>query len=64
MDAAGYITPEEVRLALRKLHSDDVETNPEKALRRFSLHTKTWPPGARSRLCMEAMSGCSARQAY
>ena len=33
MDAAGYITPEEVRLALRKLHSDDVETNSEKALR-------------------------------
>ena len=33
MDASGYITPEEVRLAVRKLHSDDVETNPEKALR-------------------------------
>jgi hypothetical protein len=33
MDAAGYVTPEEVRLALRKLHSEDVETNPEKALR-------------------------------
>ena len=33
MDAAGYITPEEVRLALRKLHSEDTETNPEKALR-------------------------------
>ena len=32
MDASGYITPEEVRLALRKLHSDDVETNPENAL--------------------------------
>jgi hypothetical protein len=33
MDAAGYVTPEEVRLALRKLYSEDVETNPEKALR-------------------------------
>jgi hypothetical protein len=33
MDAAGYVTPEEVRLALRKLHSEDTETNPEKALR-------------------------------
>ena len=33
MDAAGYITPDEVRLALRKLHSEDVETNPELALR-------------------------------
>ena len=32
MDAAGYVTPEEVRLALRKLHSEDIETNPEKAL--------------------------------
>lgn len=33
MDSAGYITPEEARLALRKLHSEDIETNPEKALR-------------------------------
>jgi hypothetical protein len=33
MDAAGYITPDEVRLALRKLHSEDAETNPELALR-------------------------------
>jgi hypothetical protein len=33
MDAAGNVTPEEVRLALRKLHSEDIETNPEKALR-------------------------------
>jgi cytoskeletal protein RodZ len=33
MDAAGYVTPEEVRLALRKLHSEDIETNPKKALR-------------------------------
>ena len=33
MDAAGYVTPEEVRLALRKLHSEDTETNPEMALR-------------------------------
>ena len=33
MDAAGYVTPKEVRLTLRKLHSEDIETNPEKALR-------------------------------
>jgi hypothetical protein len=33
MDSAGHITPEEVRQALRKLHSEDIETNPEKALR-------------------------------
>ena len=33
MDAAGYVTPEEVRLALQKVHSEDIETNPEKALR-------------------------------
>ena len=34
MDATGYVTPKDVRLALRKLHSEDIETNPEKALRR------------------------------
>jgi hypothetical protein len=33
MDGAGYITPDEVRLALHKLHAEDVETNPELALR-------------------------------
>ena len=33
MDAAGYVTLEEVRLTLRKLHSEDIETNPKKALR-------------------------------
>ena len=33
MKAADYITPEEVRQELRKLHSEDVETNPELALR-------------------------------
>jgi hypothetical protein len=33
MDTAGYVTPEKVHLALRKLHSEDIETNPEKALR-------------------------------
>ena len=33
MDAEGYVTPEEMRLALRKLHSEDIESNPEKALR-------------------------------
>lgn len=33
MDTVGYITPEEARLALRKLHSEDTETNPDMALR-------------------------------
>ena len=48
MDATGYITPEEVRLALRKLHSDDVETNPEKALR-SALANDLKPVDARGR---------------
>jgi hypothetical protein len=48
MDAASYVTPEEVRLALRKLHSDDVETNPEKALR-SSLADDLKPVDARGR---------------
>ena len=48
MDATGYITPEEVRLALRKLHSDDVETNPEKALR-SALADDLKPVDARGR---------------
>ena len=48
MDAAGYVTPEEVRLALRKLHSDDVETNPEKALR-SALANDLKPVDARGR---------------
>ena len=48
MDAAGYVTPEEVRLALRKLHSDDVETNPEKALR-STLADDLKPVDARGR---------------
>jgi len=33
MNATCYITPEEARLALRKLHSKDTESNPELALR-------------------------------
>ena len=33
MEPAGYVTPEEVRLALQKVHSEGIETNPEKALR-------------------------------
>ena len=33
MNANGYITPEDARLALWKLHSEDTETNPELALR-------------------------------
>ena len=48
MDAAGYVTPEEVRLALRKLRSDDVETNPEKALR-SALADDLKPVDARGR---------------
>lgn len=48
MDDAGYITPEEVRLALRKLHSEDVETNPELALR-STLADDLKPVDARGR---------------
>jgi hypothetical protein len=48
MDATGYINPEEVRLALRKLHSNDVETNPEKALR-SALADDLKPVDARGR---------------
>ena len=48
MDAAGYITPEEVRLALRKLHSEDTETNPELALR-SALADDLKPVDARGR---------------
>jgi hypothetical protein len=33
MDSAGYITPEEVRRAMRRLHSEDLETDIGKALR-------------------------------
>ena len=48
MEVAGYITPEEIRLALRKLHSEDVETNPEKALR-TALADELNPVDARGR---------------
>jgi len=48
MDAAGYTTPEEVRLALWKLHSEDVETNPEMALR-AALADDLKPVDARGR---------------
>jgi hypothetical protein len=48
MDAAGYITPEEVRLALRKLHSEDTETNTEMALR-HALAGDLKPVDARGR---------------
>jgi hypothetical protein len=48
MDAAGYITPEEVRLALRKVHSEDTETNPEMALR-HALADDLRPVDARGR---------------
>jgi hypothetical protein len=33
MNATGYITPEEVRQGLRRLHFEDAESNPELALR-------------------------------
>ena len=48
MDASGYITPEEVRLALRKVHSEDTETNPEMALRQ-ALADDLKPVDARGR---------------
>ena len=48
MDAAGYITPEDVCLALRKLHSEDTETNPEMALR-HALADDLKPVDARGR---------------
>jgi hypothetical protein len=48
MNAAGYITPDEVRLALRKLHSEDAETNPELALRAALVDDLT-PVDARGR---------------
>ncbi len=48
MDAAGYITPKEVRQALRQLHSEDVETNPELALR-AALADDLKPVDARGR---------------
>ena len=48
MEATGYITPEEVRLALRRLHSEDTETNPELALR-SALADDLKPVDARGR---------------
>jgi hypothetical protein len=48
MDTAGYVTPEEVRQALRKLHSEDIETNPEKVLRQ-ALADDLKPVDARGR---------------
>jgi hypothetical protein len=48
MDTAAYVTREEVRLALRKLHSEDIETNPEKALR-AALADDLKPVDARGR---------------
>jgi hypothetical protein len=48
MDAAGYVTPEEVRLALQKVHSEGIETNPEKALR-HALADDLKPVDARGR---------------
>ena len=48
MDAASHITPDEVRQALRKLHSEDTETNPELALR-AALADDMKPVDARGR---------------
>ena len=48
MDTAAYVAREEVRLALRKLHSEDIETNPEKALR-AALADDLKPVDARGR---------------
>ena len=48
MDAAGYVTPEEVGLALQKVHSEGIETNPEKALR-STLADDLKPVDARGR---------------
>ena len=48
MDDAGYITPEEVRLALQNLHFEDMETNPELALR-AALADDLRPVDARGR---------------
>ena len=48
MDAAGYVTPEGVRLALHKMHSEDIETNPELALR-SALADDLKPINARGR---------------
>ena len=48
MDDAGYITPEEVRLALLKRHSEDAENNSELALR-AALADEWKPVDARGR---------------
>ena len=48
MDTASYVTPEEVGLALRKLHLEDTETNPELALR-SALADDLKPADARGR---------------
>ena len=48
MDAAGYVTPEEVRLALQKVHCEGIETNPEMALR-HALADDLNPVDARGR---------------
>ena len=48
MDTASYVTPEEVRLALRKLNLEDTETNPELALR-SALADDLKPVDARGR---------------
>jgi len=48
MNAANYITPEEARHALGRLHSEDTETNPELALR-TALADDLKPVDARGR---------------
>ena len=48
MNATGYITPEDARLTLRKLHAEDMESNPELALR-AALADDLKPVDARGR---------------
>lgn len=48
MDSARYITPDGARQALRKLHAEDAETNPELALR-AALADDLKPVDARGR---------------
>jgi len=48
MDAQGYVSPEEVRVALRSVYRDDPETNLQKALFR-SLADDLKPVDAKGR---------------
>ena len=48
MDAQGYVSPEEVRIALRRVYRDDSEANLQKALLR-SLADDLKPADAKGR---------------